>query len=109
MKVIVLYHKQSDHIGIVEEFIRDYKRFKGKDLELVSLETQQGADYANLYGITQYPAFLAIAEGGTMQRLWQGIPLPLMDELDYYTRDQDLHDYSGASSHRLRIIQPLTA
>ena len=109
MKVIVLYHKQSDHIGLVEDFIRDYKRFKNKELQLISLETQEGADYANLYGIVQYPAFLAIANDGTMQRMWQGIPMPLMDELDFYTRDQDQHDYSNVSGHRLRVIQPLTA
>ncbi len=109
MKVVVLYHKQSDHIGIVEEFKTDYKRFKGKDLELLELETPKGAYTAELYGVTQYPAFLALSDDGVMQKMWQGIPMPLMDELDYYTRDQDMHDYSGATSHHLRIVQPLAA
>ena len=108
MKVIVLYHKQSDHIGLVEEFNRDYKRFKGKELELVELETLRGAQLGQLYGVTQYPAFLAISDNGVLQRMWQGIPLPLMDELDYYTSGQDTHDYSGAASHKMIVIQPLT-
>lgn len=109
MRVVILYHPKSDHEGRVEDYAREYQRFKAKKLELVSLETQAGADYAQLYDITQYPAFLAISESGTLQRLWQGNPIPLMDELDYYTRDQDAHDYSQVAGHRLRVIQPLVA
>jgi hypothetical protein len=108
MKVIVLYHPNSEQDGLVQDFARDYARFKAKKLNLVSLETLEGSDYARLYDITQYPAFLAISENGSLQRLWQGNPIPLMDELDYYTRDQDQHDYSNSISHRLKIIQPLT-
>ena len=108
MKVIVLYHPNSEQQGIIEDFARDYERFKRKKLELVSLETQAGADYARLYDITQYPAFLAISDSGTMQRMWQGNPMPLMDELDYYTKDQDPTSLAGGVSHRLKVIQPLT-
>lgn len=109
MKVIVLYHPNSERGGLVQDFARDYERFKAKKLELLSLETQQGADYARLYDTTQYPAFLAISSNGTMQRMWQGMPLPLMDELSYYTQDQDRHDYGSSVLHQLKVIQPLTA
>ena len=53
MKVIVLYHPNSEQQGIIEDFARDYERFKRKKLELVSLETQSGADYARLYDSSQ--------------------------------------------------------
>lgn len=109
MNVVVLYHPNSEQNGLVQNFAHDYERFKTKKLKLVSLETQQGADYARLYDITQYPAFLAISDSGTLQRLWQGNPVPLMDELDYYTRDQETHYYRSAASHRLRVVQPLPA
>src|SRR5258708_14162430 len=109
MKVVVLYHPNAEQNGLVQDFARDYARFKAKKLDLVSLESEAGADYAELYGITQYPAFLAISEDGGLQRLWQGNPMPLMDELDYYTHDQDMHDYSHTAGHRLRVIQPLAA
>lgn len=108
MKVIVLYHPNSEQDGLVQDYSHDYERFKAKKIELVSLETQAGADYARLYDITQYPAFLAISDSGTLQRLWQGSPMPLMDELDYYTHDQETHDYTGVAGHRLRVIQPPT-
>ena len=108
MKVVVLYHPNSEQDGIVQDFAHDYERFKNRKLELVSLDTTQGADYARLYDITQYPAILAISDDGSMQRLWQGMPLPLMDELDYYTRDQET-DYRSIAGHALRTIQPLSA
>ncbi|MBI1952113.1 hypothetical protein HYS42_00120 [Candidatus Saccharibacteria bacterium] len=108
MKVLVLYHPRSEQKGQVTDLARDYERFKAKKLELISLETRRGADYARLYGTTQYPAFLAIAENGSLLRLWQGSPLPLMDELDYYTRDQENHDYTKAANHSLHTVQPPT-
>ena len=87
MRVVILYHPNSDHVGIVEGFVQDFRRFKGKVLEKVSLETREGADMASLYDITQYPAILVIGPEGRLQKLWQGEVLPLMDEVDSYMRD----------------------
>jgi hypothetical protein len=86
MKVLVLYHPKSDHGGIVEDYAHDYEKSRGHKLELISLETRDGAATATLYDITQYPAFLALADDGSVQNLWQGLPLPLMNELDQYSQ-----------------------
>lgn len=107
MKVLVLYHQQSDHLGLVEDFVRDFKRFKGKTLKKVSLETPEGDNLAKLYDVTQYPAFLATSDDGILQRMWQGIPMPLMDELEYYTKDQPMDDQFKLRPHQLLTIQPL--
>ena len=86
MKVVVLYHPNSEHAGKVEDYARDYERFKeGKVVELQSLETVEGAQTAKLYDITAYPAVLALADDGSLQNSWQGEHLPLMAELDAYT------------------------
>jgi hypothetical protein len=85
MRVIVLYHPKSEQEGPVLEFVENYKRLKGKELELVSLETVEGAETAKLYDITSYPAVLAIASDGQLLRVWQGEQLPPLSELDYYT------------------------
>jgi hypothetical protein len=87
MRIVVLYHANSDHYGKVVDYAAEFKRFKNKDLELMSLEGREGAHMAELYDVTQYPAALAISENGSLQRLWQGQTLPLMDELSYYTQD----------------------
>ncbi len=69
---------------MVEDFASEFERYKSKRLELLSLETVEGADLARLYDVTIYPTVLAMAESGSLQRMWQGLPLPLMDELSYY-------------------------
>lgn len=102
MKVLVLYHPNSEQDGLVQDFARDYERFKTKKLELVSLETQTGADYAKLYDIVRYPAFLAIADNGSLQRMWQGTPFPLMDELSYFDQSSE-----PIRQHTGRTIMPL--
>jgi hypothetical protein len=89
MKVVVLYHPKSDHGGIVEDFAHDYQRSRNRKLELVSLETRDGAATASLYDVTRYPAILALANDGQVQNMWQGLPLPLMNELDQYTQEFD--------------------
>jgi hypothetical protein len=93
MRVVILYHIKSEHGGIVEDYAHEFSRFKGKDLELISLETKPGANMAQLYDITNYPAVVAIADDGVLQQIWQGLPLPLMNEVAAYTMQQS-SDYA---------------
>lgn len=85
MRVLILYHERSEHGGIVTDYVAEFQRYKRKSIELISLESAEGADMAELYGVTIYPAILVMSQNGLLQRLWQGTPLPLMDELSYYT------------------------
>lgn len=101
MKVVVLYHPQSEHGGQVKDYVAEFKRYKKKSLELFSLETIKGAATAELYGISRYPAFLVISDDGSMQRLWQGQPMPLMDELSYY-----IPETAPVISHQGRSLTP---
>ena len=84
MKVVALYHPKSDHAVRVEDYAKEYKRFHGRRLELISLEDHKGADLAKMHDITVYPAILAIDNNGQVANIWQGGLLPLMDELDAY-------------------------
>jgi hypothetical protein len=86
MRVVILYRPRSEHEGKVLDFVRDYKHINKQELELVSTDSRNGAHLGELYGITQYPAVLAIAGDGSLQRFWQGEHLPLMNEVQYYTR-----------------------
>jgi hypothetical protein len=84
MKVQILYHPVSETARIVEEFVGNYKRQTGHDIELISLETVEGSDLARLHDIVQYPAILAINERGELVKDWQGETLPLLDEVTAY-------------------------
>ena len=81
MKLLILYHDKSDHALSTESYAKDIERFGGLKPELISLETVEGDHNARLYDITQYPAIVAIKNDGQMSGLWQGLPLPLINEV----------------------------
>lgn len=80
-----MYRPKSEQEGKALDFARDYKQLKGKELNLLSLDTVEGDNLAKVYDITQYPAILAIKDDGQLEQMWQGDALPLMNELDYYS------------------------
>jgi hypothetical protein len=84
MKVVILYRSNSEHEQSVREFEHEYTHRTGRQLALMDLNTKEGAELAELYDIVMYPAILATTEGGAMLQLWQGEPLPLMNEVMYY-------------------------
>lgn len=81
--MLILYRPQSEHSTEVESYVRDFERAyeSGKRLELMSLDTRDGAATASLYDIVAYPAILALADDGSVLNVWQGKPLPLMGEV----------------------------
>lgn len=84
MKISILYHPISEHARSVEEYAHDFERQKGIGIDLVSLETKEGAYRATLYGIVQYPALLVLRENKDLVKSWEGAPLPLMNEVAGY-------------------------
>lgn len=85
MKVIMLYRPNSEHAGTAEDYAEEYhRRHSDKQIELVSVDTLEGADKARLYGVTRYPAILALSDDGSFLQLWQDDQLPLMSEVDFY-------------------------
>ena len=81
----ILYHPNSEHSRIIEDFARDYERTKNKSVTLISLETREGAAMASLYDIVHYPAILATKDDHQLLKYWEGIPLPIMDEVSAYS------------------------
>lgn len=85
MRVVILYHQNSQQAGVVEDYIRDFKnQHPEHDIESISLETREGADMARLYGVVSYPAVLALDSNGGLLQLWQDEHLPLSNEVDFY-------------------------
>lgn len=104
MRVVALYHPNSDHGGIVDTFATEFEHYKNKKIDLASLETEEGSQLAETYGVTQYPAVLAMNDNGSITRMWQGLPLPLMDELSYYAGQNQMSMASRAG----KTIMPLS-
>ncbi len=84
MKAVVIYRPNSEFARMVEEYAHDFKRTKGFDLELVDLNTRDGADLAKLYDVMEYPSILVARDDGGLIKCWQGEQLPLMSEVAGY-------------------------
>ncbi|HET8709119.1 MAG TPA: hypothetical protein VFL85_02455 [Candidatus Saccharimonadales bacterium] len=90
MKVLIIYRPNSEHGRQVEDFIRDFKeRHENGRLEVLNVDSREGNATATLYDVMQYPAILALRNDGSVLKMWEGGELPLMDEVAYYTFNQD--------------------
>lgn len=84
MKVLVLYRPNSEHARVVEDFLRDFKNQHGRSdlpVEVLDLNTREGASMASIYDIVQYPGILVVDSFGSIIRSWQGASMPLMAEV----------------------------
>lgn len=86
MKVTILYHPNSEHSRRVDDFVHDIHAQQGIKVELLSLETREGASIATIYDITQYPAIVVTRDDGGIVQTWSGEQLPLMNEVAAYAR-----------------------
>lgn len=69
----------------MEDFVRDLSHeATARKVELVSLDTRDGASTASLYDVMQYPAILALTNDGQLVKEWEGDMLPLRNEVAYY-------------------------
>lgn len=84
MKTVVVYKSDSEHGRIVEEFLRDFTKQTGKQLEVVDPESRAGASFCQTYDIVEYPSLIALDDRSQMIQLWKGQPLPRMSEVSYY-------------------------
>jgi hypothetical protein len=86
MKAYVIYQYESDHARPVLDYMRDFEHKTGRKLEVIDPETKEGDDFCRTYDIVEYPTIIATDNNGVMQQKWRGLPLPLMDEVSYYTQ-----------------------
>lgn len=84
-KITILYHANSEQDSLVQEYQREYQKRTSGKISLLNLETQEGESLASAIGAVQYPAIVALSEDGSrFLQLWQGEPLPLINEVFYY-------------------------
>jgi hypothetical protein len=69
--------------------MREFNRRTGKNLESLDPDTRIGESFARAYDIVQYPTIVAIGPSGTELKRWSGLPLPLMDEVNFYAKDMN--------------------
>ena len=87
MKVLVFYRPNSEHSRRVEDFARDFnKDYINYRLELINVNTRDGAATASLYEIMRFPSLLALTNDGQVVHQWEGDTMPMMNEVSYYAQ-----------------------
>lgn len=82
MRLTVIYRDNSEHARAVIEFLEMLdRRYPGKSIEKLDIDTREGAATASMHGVYQYPALIITAFNGSVLQQWEGIPMPLIDEV----------------------------
>ena len=81
---MVVYKQETDYARRVDEFLGDFKRQTGRDLETLDPDTRDGSGFCETYDIVEYPTIIAISDDGQIQNQWKGLPLPTISEVSYY-------------------------
>jgi hypothetical protein len=84
MRTIVIYKEDTDYAREVTDYLRDFKRQTGHDLETMNPDEPDGADFCRAYDIVEYPSVISLSDDGSLQNMWRGIPLPTISEVSYY-------------------------
>jgi len=84
MRVVVVYKQQTDYTRRVDEYMEDFRRQTGHELETLDPDTRDGAGFCRTYDIVEYPTIVALSDDGQLQNQWRGLPLPTISEVSYY-------------------------
>lgn len=82
MTITIIYRSDSEMYRPVQEFIElSRRKYPGKEIEEIELDTREGAELASIYNIDTYPGIVVKSDTGSVLATWKGLPLPLIDEV----------------------------
>lgn len=84
MRVIIVTKNETDYARTVSEYLRDFTRQTGHELEVIDPDTPDGTSFCRAYDIVEYPTLIALSDDGALQQQWRGLPLPTISEVSYY-------------------------
>ena len=84
MRVVVITKDQTDYARQVSDYLRDFTRQTGREIEIMDPESREGVDFCRTYDIMLFPTIIALSDSGQMQNQWRGLPLPTISEVSFY-------------------------
>ena len=88
MRVVCVWRDNTDYAREVIMWMDDFKHDTGKDVESLDPDSIDGEIFVKARDIVEYPTVVAVADDGTVLKSWRGTPLPQIDEVSYYVREQ---------------------
>jgi len=87
MRVVVVTKEGRDYSRGVNDWLREFERRTGKELEVMDPDTREGEGFSRTYGVVEYPTILALSEDGKVMMSWRGATLPTINEVSYYAME----------------------
>ncbi len=84
MRVVCVWRRSSDYGRMVEEWLRDFERKTGVEIEELDPDTGEGESFCRAYDVVEYPTIVAIDNNGGTLATWWGQMLPTFDEVNYW-------------------------
>lgn len=84
MRLRLIHRERSDYAAAVRDFKRELGVAGVTALEELDPDSAEGSEVVRLYGVSQYPAVVVTTSDGVMSFMSQGVPLPLVREVQYY-------------------------
>ncbi|MBR0403302.1 hypothetical protein IJI55_02010 [Candidatus Saccharibacteria bacterium] len=88
MKVVVVWRDNTDYAREVEMWMNDFQHDTGKEVESLDPDSVEGEIFAKARDIVEYPSVVAVSDDGAVLKIWRGTPMPQIDEVSYYVREQ---------------------
>ena len=82
MRVVCIYRDNQDYSRSVEEWLENFRRQTGREIETMNPDTN--TVFCEAYDVVEYPTILALGERGDVRASWRGRNLPLINEVSYY-------------------------
>lgn len=86
MRLVLLWNEETDYASEVREWLRDFQH-DAPDVKIESLDPQvdEGERLAQVYDVVRYPAILSLDNDGRLLQIWDGTPMPQIDQVAYWT------------------------
>ncbi len=84
MRVVCIWREGQDYSRMVEEWLTEFGRRTGKEVENLDPDTADGEGFCRAYDIVEYPTLIALDTNGAVLAMWRGEMLPRFDEVAYW-------------------------
>ncbi len=88
MRVVCVYRDNTEYAREVTDWLVDFEKFTGYKAEALDPDSIEGETFCKARDIVEYPSVVAVADNGSILKLWRGTPMPQIEEVSYYVREQ---------------------
>ncbi len=79
-----MWRDEEDYSRMVDEWITEFERRTGKEIESISPDGRAGEEFCRSYDIVEYPTIMALGDDGAVLAFWKGRMFPTFDEVSYW-------------------------